>query len=353
MAGIDTENTVFGYFTSETQAEAAVRDLKAAGFTRNQISLAGRPGDDTYSSGSATGSTTGSKMREEGHKAGEAVGSFWDRVKNFFEGESGPEPYADERTRGDLATHEITDGDVYDYDDEDFHQSWGSTSDRSRYFGRQYGRSGEGIIVGVNAGSRRAEAESILESNGADLGSTASTDLTGSTSAYSASDDDYSGSSASATGTSPLTPGYSASTDTDYSDTTSGSDLRTPRRIQLYGEVLRVHRDRVQRGEARIRKEIITETQNVEVPVSREELVIERVPVSGEQSATGAAFGSDTQEIRIPLTEEVARVEKEPVVREQVEVGKREITNTENRAETVRREELRVDKDDSRLRKAS
>jgi stress response protein YsnF len=34
-------------------------------------------------------------------------------------------------------------------------------------------------------------------------------------------------------------------------------------------------------------------------------------------------------------------------------VGKRQVTNTENREETVRREELRVDGDEDRLRKAS
>ncbi|UWZ86019.1 YsnF/AvaK domain-containing protein [Occallatibacter riparius] len=347
MAGYETDTTVFGYFSSETQAEAAVRELKAAGFTRNQISVAGQPGTGAYSSGTTTGeSTTGSKMREEGHKAGEAVGGFWDRIKNFFEGDTA-EPYADERTSGDMATHEITgSNNVYDYDD-DLHESWGTTTDRSRYFGQQYGSTGQGYIVSVRAAERRAEAETILESNGADLGSSAESS-TALTPDYASSNSSYSG-----TGTGTTSP-YAETEDAAYTGST-GSDLdtRTPRRIQLYGEVLRVHRDRVQRGEARIRKETVTETQNVEVPVTREELVVERVPVSGSQPATGATFGSDSEEIRVPLTEEVARVEKEPVVREQVEIGKREITNTENRQETVRREELRVDEDKDRLRKAS
>ena len=75
--------------------------------------------------------------------------------------------------------------------------------------------------------------------------------------------------------------------------------------------------------------------------------------MSGEQAAPGATVGSDSEEIRIPLSEERVRIEKEPVVREQVEVGKRQVTNTENREETVRREELRVDSDEDRFRKAS
>jgi stress response protein YsnF len=56
--------------------------------------------------------------------------------------------------------------------------------------------------------------------------------------------------------------------------------------IQLYGEVLRVQKDRVSRGEVRLRKEVTTTTQTVEVPVIREELVLERAPVSGQVPAT-------------------------------------------------------------------
>ena len=66
-----------------------------------------------------------------------------------------------------------------------------------------------------------------------------------------------------------------------------------------------------------------TTTQTVEVPVTREELVVERVPVSGQVPATGATFGSE--EIRIPLSEERATVSKQAVVREEVRVGKKQV----------------------------
>jgi uncharacterized protein (TIGR02271 family) len=326
MAGYENENTVFGYFPLETQAEAAVRQLHAAGFTRNQISLAGQPDNQAYTSGTSTNDTSESHMRQEGRKAGQAVGGFWDRIKSFFESE-GAEPYADEPTRGDLATREIThETGVYDYDPDQFEQSWGTTMDHSRYFGQRYGRAGEGIIVMVKAAGRREEAETILEANGADLGASNTRQATS----------------------------YPETGDAAYADRSSSTtNVQSPRRIQLYGEVLRVHRDRVERGEVRLRKETVTETQNIQVPVTREELVVERVPVTGEQAAPGATVGSDSEEIRIPLSEEQVRIEKEPVVREQVEVGKRQVTNTENREETVRREELRVDGDEDRLRKAS
>ena len=91
----------------------------------------------------------------------------------------------------------------------------------------------------------------------------------------------------------------------------------------------------------RLRKEVVTEKQNIEVPLTREELVIERVPASGE--ARTGEIGSD-EEIRIPLSEERVRAEKQPVVTEEVRVGKRAVQNTEQVSDNLRHEELRVDK---------
>jgi uncharacterized protein (TIGR02271 family) len=134
-------------------------------------------------------------------------------------------------------------------------------------------------------------------------------------------------------------------------DTSAGMrDAHPERRIQLISEVLRVHKERVARGEVRLRKEVRTETQNVQVPVTREEIVIERNPVEGEHRAAGA-IGSD-QGIRVPLTEERVQVEKVPMVREEVNVGKRTVSNTQNVSDQVRREELEVEGADEKLRDA-
>src|SRR5579884_3878711 len=87
---------------------------------------------------------------------------------------------------------------------------------------------------------------------------------------------------------------------------------------------------------------MITENKTIQVPVTREELVIERVPSTNAQ--VSGEIGGD-QEIRVPLTEERARVEKQPVVHEEVRVGKRAVQGTEQVSDDVRHEELRVDKD--------
>ncbi len=81
---------------------------------------------------------------------------------------------------------------------------------------------------------------------------------------------------------------------------------------------------------------------NIEVPVTREELVIERTPASG-QTATGK-IGKD-QGIRVPLSEEPVRTERQAVVNEEVRVGKRAAQRTENVSDDVRHEDLKVDKE--------
>jgi uncharacterized protein (TIGR02271 family) len=286
-----TYSTVVGYFSSHEQADRAIRALVDAGFNRTQIGIAGR--------------SVGSFTTEDDRKRAEPHVSFWQRVKNFFEGQ---DSYEDTLRRTD-ARQDFGSEDYYDYESGDFHQSLGGLSlpaEKSRYFNDRFERDPNGVLLTVEAGTRRAEAEAILEQNGADIGRTSST--------------------------------WSY----DQTRDTTASGRAEPQRIQLYGEVLRVHRDRIQRGEARLRKETVTENQRVDVPVTREELVVEKVPVTGEKAAPGARIGEDS-EVRVPLSEERVSVEKEPVVREEVRVGKKGVTNVESRDETLRREELHVE----------
>jgi uncharacterized protein (TIGR02271 family) len=91
------------------------------------------------------------------------------------------------------------------------------------------------------------------------------------------------------------------------------------RRFSFAARFSALSRSASKRGEVRLRKDVVTESQTVEVPVTREELVIERVPASGQENVTGE-IGTD-QEIRVPLSEERVRVEKQPVVKEEVRVG--------------------------------
>ena len=115
-------------------------------------------------------------------------------------------------------------------------------------------------------------------------------------------------------------------------------------RIQLLSEVLRVDKERVSKGEVRLRKEVVTENKTVQVPITHEELVIDRMPVASGTPASGA-IGSN-QEIRVPLSEEKVRIEKKPMVKEEVRVGKKNVQESRQVNEQVKREELHVDRQD-------
>jgi uncharacterized protein (TIGR02271 family) len=210
--------------------------------------------------------------------------SFWDKLKNFFSGD-------DSDNNEDVGYRDASQGMNWD-------------QDRADYYYSGIGRGGALVSV---SGPRSEEARRILQSAGGDMRES----------------------------------GFERTASTGRAATNAGEQ---DYRIQLRGEVLRTFRERVQKGEVRVRKEVVTENQSVQVPVSREELVIERTAVSDRSPANAGEIGTD-QEIRVPLSEERARVEKQPVVNEEVRVGKRAVQNTENVSEDVRHEELRVDKE--------
>ena len=126
-----------------------------------------------------------------------------------------------------------------------------------------------------------------------------------------------------------------------FSESTRTATAEGADRLQLREEQIEVEKERVQAGEVRLRKEVVTEQRNIEVPVTREEVVIERHAAAGDELVEGGV--GDGEEIRIPLMEEEVRVEKTPIVREEVSIRKRQVQATEHVSETVRREEARIE----------
>jgi len=113
-------------------------------------------------------------------------------------------------------------------------------------------------------------------------------------------------------------------------------------KVQVREEELRAHKQPVETGEVRVRKEVHTEHKSIDVPVKKEEVIIERRPVTGRQ-VSGQEI-REGEEIRIPVREEQVHVEKQPVVKEEVTVGKRQVQDTERVGGTVRKEEIKVEK---------
>jgi len=121
--------------------------------------------------------------------------------------------------------------------------------------------------------------------------------------------------------------------------------------IPVREEELRVHKQVIPTGEIIVRKEIITEEKTFTVPITREELVIERRPGPGQPSDQPVEQGEmpgealrDGGTLRIILREEQVHIEKQTVVKEEIFIGKRQIQETKHVEETVRREEAHIER---------
>jgi len=275
-----TQQIVVGVFDERTQAEQAVDALLGAGFSNDQI-------------------------RFSGH--GASTGGILASLKSLFTGQET--------------------GRVYD-DLVDL----GVPADDASYYQSQFeaGRS----IVAVLAGGRMEEATAIVSR----YGGYGANRRFAQTADYAAT---------TATG-SELSQGYtergSAQT-ADYAAPTGAGVQETEteggQSLKLREEELRAQKQPVETGEARLRKEVVTEQKSIDVPVSREEVYIERRPGSGQP--TDQPIGEE-ETYRVPVREEQVTVEKQPYVREEVAMGKRPVQETKQVSDTVRREEAHVER---------
>jgi uncharacterized protein (TIGR02271 family) len=111
-------------------------------------------------------------------------------------------------------------------------------------------------------------------------------------------------------------------------------------RMPLAEEQLDVTKQAQQKGGVRVTKEIITEEKQVTVPVTREEISVERVPAS-QQAASSTRF--EEGQITVPAMEEEVTVSKRPVVREEIRVRKQPVQEQRSASAEVRREEAHVE----------
>jgi uncharacterized protein (TIGR02271 family) len=295
--------TVVGLFADQPAAERGIQALKAAGFTENQIGVAVRDREQQKEIIEGTGT-----QASEGAAAGAVGGGMVGGVIGLLAGVGalvipGVGPII---AAGALAST-LTGAGIgaaaggligalagMGVPDED-----------AKHFERGFQEGG--VLVTVEAGGDAARARQALVLGDADLG-----------------------------------PAHAAMR-TSGSSASHGAD-----RLELREEQLDVDTERVQAGEVRLRKEVVTEQRTIDVPVTREEVVIERHDASARPAAEGAI--GDEEDIRIPLMEEEVRVEKTPVVREEITARKRQVQDTERVSETVRREEARIEsQDDARI----
>lgn len=309
--------TVVGVFHDREQAQQAVNELRRAGFRESQIGVAARDGEEV------TGAT---RMDAEennaaegalaGIAAGAGVGTLWGiGIVAGLLPAIGPaiaggtlaavlSSAAVGAAAAGLAGALI---------------GLGIPEEEAKYYEEEF-KKGH-VIVTVRTERRVAEARDILNRFG----------------------------------------GYDRNTHQKTRATTSRTSSRTTTRtaaastenttVPVCEEELEVHKRPVKTCDVKVRKEVHTEPRTVEVPVAREEVVVERHPVAGRRTAD-ANIASKSEEIRVPVLEEEVHVEKRPVVKEEVTVGKRKMQDTRRVSGTVRKESVRVEKDcDTRRRR--
>jgi uncharacterized protein (TIGR02271 family) len=109
-------------------------------------------------------------------------------------------------------------------------------------------------------------------------------------------------------------------------------------------EELEVDTKQVPRGQAGVRKRVVTEQQHRTVPVEREELRVQREPIPAGQGDGDAEVSAD--ERTIELREEQPVVDKRVVPKERVRIDKEVVRDQEHVSEPVRKEQIEVHQPD-------
>lgn len=304
-----SRDTAIGVFHDAAKAQAALHQLRKAGFREDQIGVVS-PGHEA-ADGTKT-KETGSHMAEGagiGVAAGAGVGALWALgiIAGFLPA-IGPVVAGGifasilASAAGGAAIAGLAGALV----------GLGIPETEAAYYEGEV-KSGRTLVT-VKAEGRYQEAQDILNGN----------------SAYS-----HENRQAAASGSYKATSGASVNTASSASAHAAGGQT-----MKVHEERLHADKQPVQTGEVRVRKEVITENQTLTVPTTREEVVIERHATSGKASTSDLRPG---EEIRIPVKEEKVTVHKEAVVTEEVTVGKKQITETKEVGGTVRKEKVHVE----------
>jgi len=306
--------TVVGVFEDLRHADQAVNELRNAGFREDQIGVAGRHAEGTTETAatSAEGSHAGTGALT-GAVAGAGLGGLVGlgimagvipAIGPVIAGGTLAAILAN--AAGGAAIGGVLGALT----------GAGVPEEEARYYQGEFeaGRT----IVTVKADGRYDDALAVLRRHGAYDAHTAATRSAGTT--------------ATAATTARSTAAATA---------TTARTAEAGQKIQVHEEQLHAHKQPVETGEVRVRKEVHTEHKSIDVPVQREEVVIERRPVHGEAAAGDIREG---EEIRIPVREEQVDVSKRTVLKEEVEVGKRVVQDTERVAGDVRKEEVHVER---------
>jgi uncharacterized protein (TIGR02271 family) len=136
---------------------------------------------------------------------------------------------------------------------------------------------------------------------------------------------------------------YAQADDENAGPASSDTDLRARNDDALLRqeEELDVGKERVETGTVRLRKYVVTEEQNLTVPVRKEKARLESEPLTGEQQRLGDEIAEGESEVT--LSEERPVVHKETVAKERVRLSKEVEEQEQSVSADVRKEQIEVE----------
>jgi len=291
------QSTIVGVFHDSSHAQEAIRDLKTAGFTEEQIGVISP--DHSTTTGEKSTKKKGSHVAEgaaAGVAAGAGVGALW--ALGIAAGvlpvigpviAGGLLASVAASAAGGAAIAGIVGALV----------GLGIPEEDAQYYEGEF-KQGRTIVT-VKANGRAEEAWEILHRHGA----------------------------------------YNRRTAEERTESTgvAAAAASGEQKVEIHEEQLHARKKPVKKGEVRVHKEVVTEQQTMSVPVTREEVVVERRPASRR----GKRGTVEAGEIRIPVKEEQVHLEKETVVTGEVAVGKRKVTEMKPMTGSVRKEKVKVE----------
>jgi uncharacterized protein (TIGR02271 family) len=122
---------------------------------------------------------------------------------------------------------------------------------------------------------------------------------------------------------------------------TEGSQQEEETTVPLIEERLNVSK-KTSTTQYTITKKPVTEKKTIEVPITHEELIVEKRPPKDSSSSSAQGPVKSKTEIKVPLSREEVQVTKEPFVKEEVVVKKKPVTETRAVSDTVTKERMKM-----------
>ncbi|HLL42812.1 MAG TPA: YsnF/AvaK domain-containing protein [Segetibacter sp.] len=112
--------------------------------------------------------------------------------------------------------------------------------------------------------------------------------------------------------------------------------------IPILEEQLTVGKKVIETARVRLSKTINESIESLEIPLTGEEIVVNRVPKNELVDVMPAASRYEGDVMIIPVLKEVAVIEKRIMLVEEIHVSKKQTEKTETREVTLRKEEIKV-----------